>query len=379
MILLSAKNNQAQLTTQLVLTLGSPATTLLKVGTGGGASIGVLGHGGIGVKGEGGTAGVRGEGGTIGLDGEGSIGVRGTATSQEGVQGFSNSGVGVSGSSKSDAGVLGSSETGIGVRGSVGLSPFPVPSNVGVLGECQTGIGVRGHASSATGVLGRSISSNGVKGVSDSKPGVRGTSQSGSGVFGTSGSSPGAIGFSGSGAGLAGLSLNGTGLWAKGETSGLAAQLEGNVVITGDLTVAGANFKSAAVKFPDGTLHRMYCQEAPEPWFEDFNEAQLVKGRAEVRIDPDFAKTVDLSQKYHVFLQPLDTKIKGLAVVARLADRFIVEDQAGGAEGAFSYRLVARRLGTRATRFEVVNLPATIPLEVFRSQDDEGVIAPGGR
>ncbi len=173
--------------------------------------------------------------------------------------------------------------------------------------------------------------------------------------------------------------MNGTGLWAKGEASGLAAQLEGNVVITGDLTVAGANFKSAAVKFPDGTLHRMYCQEAPEPWFEDFNEAQLVKGRAEVRIDPDFAKTVDLSQKYHVFLQPLDTKIKGLAVVARLADRFIVEDQAGGAEGAFSYRLVARRLGTRATRFEVVNLPATIPLEVFRSQDDEGVIAPGGR
>src|SRR6266540_4214623 len=60
--LVIGENNQAQSTTQLVLTLGSPATTLLKVGTGGGASIGVLGHGGIGVKGEGGTAGVRGRG-----------------------------------------------------------------------------------------------------------------------------------------------------------------------------------------------------------------------------------------------------------------------------------------------------------------------------
>src|SRR6266511_768921 len=69
--LVIGQNNQAQSTTQLVLTLGSPATTLLKVGTSGGATIGVHGVGGFGIKGEGGAAGVRGEGGTIGIDGEG--------------------------------------------------------------------------------------------------------------------------------------------------------------------------------------------------------------------------------------------------------------------------------------------------------------------
>ena len=124
--LVIGENNQAQSATQLVLGLGNPPTTLLRVGTGGGASIGVYGEGGTGI---------HGKGGNIGVSGEGDIGVLGTSKSQEGVNGQSKSGIGVSGSSKSDAGVLGSSDTGIGVRGSVGLSPFVVPSKVGVLGS----------------------------------------------------------------------------------------------------------------------------------------------------------------------------------------------------------------------------------------------------
>ncbi len=39
--LVIGENNQAQSTTQLVLGLDNPSTTILKVGTGGGASIGV--------------------------------------------------------------------------------------------------------------------------------------------------------------------------------------------------------------------------------------------------------------------------------------------------------------------------------------------------
>jgi hypothetical protein len=43
------ENNRAQSATQLVLGLGNTSTTLLRVGTGGGASIGVYGEGGTGI------------------------------------------------------------------------------------------------------------------------------------------------------------------------------------------------------------------------------------------------------------------------------------------------------------------------------------------
>jgi hypothetical protein len=102
------ENNQAQSMTQLVLGLGNPSTTLLKVGTGGGASIGVHGIGGTGLKGEGGSPGA-------GVYGVGGVGVHGISTSKEGVLGTSKSGNGVSGESDSDAGVIGSSGSGIGV------------------------------------------------------------------------------------------------------------------------------------------------------------------------------------------------------------------------------------------------------------------------
>ena len=81
---------------------------------------------------------------------------------------------------------------------------------------------------------------------------------------------------------------------------------------------------------------------SPESWFEDFGEGKLVKGKAEVKIDPDFAKTVDLKTRYHVFVTPHSTKISALAVVARLPGRFRVEHP-GGASGTFSYRVVDKR------------------------------------
>ena len=115
--------------------------------------------------------------------------------------------------------------------------------------------------------------------------------------------------------------------------------------------------KSAVVPFRDGSHRRVYCQESPEPWFEDFNEAKLIKGRAEVRIDPDFAETANLAKTYHVFVQAHDSKTGALAVVKRLADRFVVEERDGRSSGTFSYRLVARRRDISGRRLERVKVP----------------------
>lgn len=323
--LVIGENNQAQTSTHLVLTLGSSVTTLLKVdgsgAAGNGASIGVQGKGqSIGVQGEGGT-GIKGEG-SIGIDGAGGIGVRGISTSQEGVVGFSDSYIGVSGNSKSYNGVEGASKTGIGVRGSVGPSPFKLPSKVGVLGESQTGNGVHGHAFKQTGVVGHSALGTGISGISEAKNGV--------GVFGQ----------------------------VKKGPDSYAGLFQGNVFVLGDFTKTGIG-SSVAVRFPDRSFRLLYSIESPESWFEDFGEGRLVKGKAEVKIDPEFAQTVNLNKRYYVFVTPHSTKISGLAVVARLPDRFRIE-HAGGGNGTFAYRIVAKRADTHATRLKRVKMPDSI-------------------
>ena len=53
----------------------------------------------------------------------------------------------------------------------------------------------------------------------------------------------------------------------------------------------------------DGKGHMtLYCMESPECWFEDFGSARLAGGSAVVRLDSEFAQTVETGE-YHVFLQ----------------------------------------------------------------------------
>jgi hypothetical protein len=349
--LVIGENNQAQSTTQLVLTLNSQPKTLLKVGTGGGASIAVHGIGATGLKGEGGAFGVDGVGGAGGTGVRGTstsgTGVEGNSTSQEGVSGTSKSGIGVSGSSEDDAGVLGSSDTGIGVRGSVGFSPFPLPAKVGVLGESNAGIAVCAHSFKDTAVRARSVSGKAVHAETDGLlPCV-------------AASAPKAVAVNGEGVyGVRGASNVKSGIGVYGKCSdGYAGYFDGNVMINGNLTKTGIG-SAVAVRFPDRSLRQLCSIDSPESWFEDFGEGKLVKGKAEVKIDPDFAKTVNLKTRYHVFVTPHSTKISGLAVVARRPGRFRVE-HAGGASGTFSYRIIAKRADIRVRRLERVKMPVT--------------------
>ena len=75
-----------------------------------------------------------------------------------------------------------------------------------------------------------------------------------------------------------------------------------------------------------------------------------------MKIDHDFAKTVNLKTRYHVFVTPHSTKISALAVVARLPGRFRVEHP-GGASGI---QLPCRRqtADIRVRRLERVKMPA---------------------
>jgi hypothetical protein len=270
-----------------------------------GGDTGVIGSGGrIGVDGRSGSIALKGSGGQLGLRASGTaIGVEAS------VDPFNNEGFGV---------------LAFGRFGVDGQSPAGT-NGVGVYGAGDTG--VVGIAYSASGVFGIAPQSFGFAGVY------------GTGYFGVRASSE--IGF---------------GLYAKGRRNqpGGAAFFEGRVAIAGSLIVYGP--KSAAVPHADGSHRLLYALESPESWFEDFGEGKLAKGKAVVKIDPEFATVVKTNQ-YHVFVTPYGDS-HGLYVTKKTGKGFEVREQQGGKGNVeFSYRIVAKRKDIKGERLKKIDLP----------------------
>ncbi len=293
-------------------------------GFGAGTGVGAVGRGGAsngtGVIGFGG--GRLGQGVTgIGADGgPGVVGVGGNgnkASTADGVQGFGQgtfSGVAGWGGGKSGAGLFGAGGG---------------PDGTGVHGQGMgKGVGVVGTATGNHGIVGTTTSANF------------------GGVFGLA-TTPGT-------GGIVGSTVDPTTL--KNVASAFAGFFNGNFVV-----VNGS--KSAAVAHRDGTHRLLYCMESPESWFEDFGEGSLAHGRAEMRLDPDFAAVIETSG-YHVFLTPHSVESEALAVTERRADAFVVmERNKGASSGTFSWRLVAKRKDVAAERLAKVQLltPTALP------------------
>jgi hypothetical protein len=214
----------------------------------------------------------------------------------------------------------------------------------------------------------RAIGQVGVDG--ESPPGVGGTGVIGTGDTGVLGIGPntgvvGTSGFTGVfGSGSIGVhaqSATGFGLVAQGPASGVfaaAGYFVGQVFIVGDLTVFGV--KSAAVPHADGSHRLLYSLECPESWFEDFGEDELVNGKAEVKLDPDFSAVVR-AKKYHVFVTPCGDS-RGLYVTKKTDKGFEVREQQGGkGKVKFSYRVVAKRKDIKGERLKKISLPMAPP------------------
>ena len=192
---------------------------------------------------------------------------------------------------------------------------------------------------------------------------------------------PGVVAMSGSASAPSELDSSDTGVYATGgyagvkaignsygiyaitrnPTSGTAGYFEGNVSVARDLWVSG-NFtvisgsKSVAIRFSDGSHRRLYCTESPESWFEDFGEAKLVKGKAQVKLEREFRGVIE-TDSYHVFVTPYG-KSNGLCVSSRNRNGFVVEELNAGKSGVrFSYRVVGKRKDLEARRFAKVVLP----------------------
>jgi len=301
--------------------------------------------------------------GVWGYSGDGA-GVRGESPNSNGVEGYSPAvvgvygdcpiGAGVSGNSSSGVGVLGRSATGSAVRGAAGfLGPaIPHPVDIaGVVGSSDARHGVIGASNALMGLYGFSTDNAGVVGVAGAQgpvpalvniAGVVGSSDQQTGVIGTS-NGIGVYGYCGN----ADPAKSGIGVYGRAgraPPNNYAGAFDGNVSITGDLTLLGTanvNVKNAIVPFPDGTHRVLHCMESPEHWFEDFGTANLKRGRAVVKLDADFAKVIKRGD-YKVFLTP-EGDCRGL-YVRKSAASFEVRELGGGTSSiAFSYRIVGRR------------------------------------
>lgn len=149
--------------------------------------------------------------------------VAGNATTGgRGVQGTSALGIGVLGQSDAGVAVFANSRIGVGV---IGHSD----TNIGVSGESNTNDAVHGnsHSSSAAGVSGFNLSTS---------------SPSGPGVLGHSGFGAGVVGDSDQFDGVFGVSHNPTAAGVSGHNhGGLAGFFDGNVQVTGDISLTGAD------------------------------------------------------------------------------------------------------------------------------------------
>lgn len=169
--------------------------------------------------------------------GANSIAVTGTATGEStiGILGKGDA-VGVQGDGKNWHGVAGLSESTIGGNG--------------VFGANKNGTGVRGESETKfnAGVLGlhKGEAGWGVRGEADNGAGTVGVSKNWHGVYGETNSTTGGVGVHGkhlsNGAGVSGESQTGVGIFAKGGR--LAGLFEGNVEITGNLTIQGVSIQA---------------------------------------------------------------------------------------------------------------------------------------
>ena len=168
----------------------------------------------------GGVVGTNSAGGDAGYFG-GNVGVTGKVTVQLGVIGNSSS---------PDAGVL-------------GVNDAPAPGGNGGWFESAQGEGVRGHSKNPNhgGVVGvNDAGGDGVYGTGTR--GVVGESDTFQGVYGHSKANAGVVGESEEFDGVFGLSKKATAAGVSGHNTagGMAGYFDGNVVVTGDITLANA-------------------------------------------------------------------------------------------------------------------------------------------
>jgi hypothetical protein len=122
----------------------------------------------------------------------------------------------------------------------------------------------------------------------------------------------------------------------------------GNETLPGHITTAGGTL--LRVRGHSGRDRMAYGVHATVPTMEDFGEAQMMNGRAYVRIDADLADSMAAGVSYLVFITP-EGDSDGVYVTNKTPSGFEVRENRGAHDSlAFSYRIVTKPNGIAGER-----------------------------
>ncbi|MDQ6933262.1 MAG: hypothetical protein M3160_08830, partial [Candidatus Eremiobacteraeota bacterium] len=298
-----------------------------------------------------------------------------SSTFNQGVKGVSTNGTGVLGISKRSAGVMGEGDANTGGTGLIGIGTVTnfIPGGCG--GETSTGVEAFGEGSSASLASGMLTALNCYTAYGTGLT----TEASGVGVLaqghayqntccdlnpGTGIQAQGSIGALIIGEGFPGANPPalqveeqqdpGLIMTAHGPSGGMSLDTSGNLVISGTLTQRGTPAGLAKKVMAVG---ESFAGNESSVTIASIGEAQLSSGAIFVKISPTFARRIDPTSRYEVFLTP-NGPTMGLYTAQRSSGGFIVRENPGGhSNTAFSYRIVAKALEQSSTPLQGTSKP----------------------
>lgn len=102
----------------------------------------------------------------------------------------------------------------------------------------------------------------------------------------------------------------------------------------------------------------LFAPEAPENWFFDIGEVELVNGKAKVNLDPLFIDCISDSKPFKVFVQGGENTQGSIRITRDQSDKsFIVEDLGGPSNGTVQYSIYAIWKNKSGLRFPQYQKP----------------------
>lgn len=212
-----------------------------------------------------------------------------------------------------------------------GITAVPSRNNVGVIGAGEVGVYGFGNA----GVIGIGNNRSGGVDAPTLSAGIIGNANY-YGVYGRS--------YATSGDRAGGYFVN-YGNTNVPNRAWVAATIEWEGVVE-DFKIVGDGQVSTLVRGINNEDLIMVAPEAPEALFQDFGEAKLTNGTAQVILDPNFTKNINVGPQtpLRVFVQLEDGECNGVYVSEKSAQGFTVRElQNGTCNGTFSWEVVAKR------------------------------------
>ncbi len=175
---------------------------------------------------------------------------------------------------------------------------------------------------------------------------------SGTGIYSAGQNAPGTYLVAGSGGSFNGVT---TGVHARNTSLGVSQAIysdNGGTICrvnywsgTTQYKILGTGTVSTTAENVNGERVVLHCTEAPEIYFEDYGQGQLINGRVHINIDPTIAKNITVNEKHplRVFIQ-LEDECNGVFVTNKTGSSFDVVELASGQSNAkFQYRIVGNR------------------------------------